>query len=176
MDGPVEWDLLETPVGKVGLALRDGSVVRCDTGTDERRFRRALSDAFRRARLQRGGTLIDQASSQVQEYLTGTRTSFDIPVAPEGGTPFQRSVWAALRTIPYGQTRSYRWVAAAVGNPRAARAVGQASGANPIGIIVPCHRVVRADGSLGGFSGGVGVKDRLLTLERSNTATKDQGG
>jgi len=82
-----------------------------------------------------------------------------------GATPFQRMVWEATRLIPYGETRSYAWVAGQVNKPGAARAVGQALGRNPLPIIIPCHRVIRGDGSLGGFSNGLEVKERLLHLE-----------
>lgn len=82
-----------------------------------------------------------------------------------GGTPFQRKVWGALRQIPYGQTRSYAWVAQRIGKPKAARAVGAACGANPIPVIIPCHRVVASDGSLGGYTAGLAWKKKLLRLE-----------
>lgn len=102
--------------------------------------------------------------AQLAEYFAGQRRSFDLPLADEG-SDFQRAVWGALRAIPYGQTRSYGQVAAAVGNPRASRAVGAANGANPLLIVTPCHRVVRTGGALGGFGAGLPVKARLLALE-----------
>ncbi|NQU10361.1 methylated-DNA--[protein]-cysteine S-methyltransferase [bacterium] len=88
-----------------------------------------------------------------------------IPLDLSAGTDFQRRVWRTLRSIPFGETRSYAWVARRVGRPRAARAVGAACGANPVPVLVPCHRVVAGDGSLGGFSAGLGWKRRLLALE-----------
>lgn len=97
-------------------------------------------------------------------YFQGEVVAFDEAIDPVG-TPFQLAVWEALRTIPRGETRAYREVAAMVGNPRGPRAVGQAIGANPLGILVPCHRVVRSDGSLGGFGGGLELKRLLLALE-----------
>ncbi|MDR2521050.1 MAG: methylated-DNA--[protein]-cysteine S-methyltransferase, partial [Spirochaetaceae bacterium] len=104
-------------------------------------------------------------------YLAKERKAFDLPLAARG-TVFQRAVWAALAAIPYGQTRSYRDVAAAAGNPSACRAVGGAAHRNPFAIVVPCHRVIGADGSLTGFSGGLAVKRRLLELEGYAGATK----
>ena len=101
---------------------------------------------------------------QMAEYLAGERHDFDLPLAPDG-TDFQRRVWQALCDIPYGVTRSYADLAAATGNPRAVRAVGQANSRNPIGIVIPCHRVIAADGGLGGYAGGLPRKRRLLVLE-----------
>jgi methylated-DNA-[protein]-cysteine S-methyltransferase len=101
---------------------------------------------------------------QLAEYFAGERQEFDLTLAPEG-TPFERTVWEALRTIPFGETRSYGEIASAIGRPGAARAVGRANGANPIPIVVPCHRVIGADGSLTGFGGGLEAKSRLLEIE-----------
>ncbi|MFE0192114.1 methylated-DNA--[protein]-cysteine S-methyltransferase [Streptomyces sp. NPDC059008] len=109
------------------------------------------------------------AIAQLQAYFRGASTTFDLPLALRG-TPFQRRVWAALCTIPYGETLSYGQLAARIGAPSAARAVGLANGRNPIGIIVPCHRVVGADGSLTGYGGGLDRKRRLLAFERSEEA------
>lgn len=104
-------------------------------------------------------------------YFDGELTTFDVPLAAVG-TPFQRSVWAALRRIPYAETRSYGQLAQAIGRPEAARAVGAANGANPLGIIVPCHRVVGADGSLTGYGGGLERKRFLLEFERRRAAPR----
>ncbi len=101
---------------------------------------------------------------QLGEYFAGERQDFDLRLAPEG-TPFERSVWDELRKIPFGETRSYGEIAQAIGRPGAARAVGRANGANPIPIVVPCHRVIGSDGSLTGFGGGLEAKSRLLEIE-----------
>ena len=101
---------------------------------------------------------------QLEEYFMGRRKAFDLPLAPEG-TPFQQEVWALLRTIPYGSTLSYGQVAAALGRPRAARAVGLANNRNPIPIIIPCHRVVGSSGKLVRYAGGLPIKETLLELE-----------
>jgi len=106
------------------------------------------------------------AIEQILEYLAGERTHFDVPLDLRG-TPFQRAVWDVLLKIPYGETRSYAEVAHAIGRPTAQRAVGSANNANPVALIVPCHRVIAADGSLGGYGGGRDLKARLLAMERS---------
>ncbi len=108
--------------------------------------------------------ILRQACEELQEYLAGKRTRFDVPLIPEG-TSFQQRVWAELRRIPYGKTVSYREIAARIGKPNAARAVGTANGRNPLTVVVPCHRVIAADGALGGYSGGLDRKARLLALE-----------
>jgi len=102
--------------------------------------------------------------TQIEEYFAGQRRVFDLPLGPDG-TPFQRAVWDGLLTIPFGQTLSYGQLAERVGRPGASRAVGAANGANPIPIIIPCHRVIGSDRTLTGFGGGVPVKAALLTLE-----------
>ena len=104
------------------------------------------------------------AQRELEEYFAGERREFSVALAP-AGTPFQMRVWQALRAIPYGETISYLELAQRVGSPRAFRAVGQANGHNPISIIVPCHRVIAADGSLGGYGGGLERKRTLLALE-----------
>lgn len=114
--------------------------------------------------------ILRQAAQQLEEYFSGTRRAFTVPLAPHG-TPFQCAVWRALCGIPYGQTRSYGQIAAAVGNPRAARAVGMACNRNPIGILIPCHRVVGANGALTGYAGGMDKKAALLKLEQAASDT-----
>jgi len=109
--------------------------------------------------------LIKEACIQLDEYFAGKRRIFDLPLSPEG-TPFQQTVWKRLQEIPYGQTISYAQLAKAVGNPKACRAVGSANGKNPIAIIIPCHRVIASDGSLGGFASGLENKIQLLALEK----------
>jgi methylated-DNA-[protein]-cysteine S-methyltransferase len=105
------------------------------------------------------------AQSQIAAYLAGKRRDVDVPIDLSGGSAFQRRVWQVIRRIPYGRVRSYKWVASRVGGARYARAVGLALGANPVPLVIPCHRVVTSDGSLGGFTGGVYLKRRLLALE-----------
>lgn len=104
------------------------------------------------------------AATQLKEYLEGRRTSFQLNLDTIG-TPFQKRVWNALMAIPYGETRSYKDIARYIGCPKGCRAVGQANGANPVPILVPCHRVISAGGGLGGYSGGLEIKKALLRLE-----------
>ncbi len=142
---------LETPVGTLWIEETDGAVTRVTN--------RPLSGP-------EGETpVLAQAKRELCEYFAGARKTFTVPLNP-AGTDFQRAVWAALRAIPYGETRTYGAIAAAVGRPKAARAVGNANNKNPILIFTPCHRVVGADGALVGFAAGLPVKEALLALER----------
>jgi len=148
------------PIGPLRLSARDGRLVRIafDPPREKGLSAHPADDA--------GRAVLDQACAQLEQYFAGTRHRFELPLAPVGSS-FQRSVWAALQRIPYGQTRSYRQVAQAVGRANASRAVGAANGANPLPIVVPCHRVIASDGLLSGFAGGVAVKRRLLDHERA---------
>jgi methylated-DNA-[protein]-cysteine S-methyltransferase len=111
-----------------------------------------------------------EAERQLTEYFSGARTDFNLPLEPRG-SEFQKKVWRALREIPFGETRSYLELAKAVGSAKAVRAVGAANGKNPLSIVVPCHRVVGANGSLTGFAGGLQAKAKLLALEARATAS-----
>lgn len=123
---------------------------------------------------QRDDTAFTDAITQLDAYFAGELQEFDLPLAPEG-TPFQQSVWRMLQTIPYGHTSTYGELAAEIGQPNASRAVGAANGRNPIPIVIPCHRVIGANGKLTGFSGGLHIKEALLSLEKNGrSATPDQ--
>lgn len=113
---------------------------------------------------------IEPYKAQIEEYFKGQRRVFDIPLVLKG-TDFQVSVWKALLNIPYGTTKTYSQIAAEIGRPKATRAVGGAIGANPVSIVVPCHRVIGKDGSLTGFGGGLEIKKKLLKLEGISTKT-----
>jgi methylated-DNA-[protein]-cysteine S-methyltransferase len=102
---------------------------------------------------------------RLQRYAAGKPVRWSVPLDLSAGTTFQQAVWRALKTIPRGETRSYGWVAQKIGKPKASRAVGAACGANPVPVIVPCHRVIASDGSIGGFGGGLSTKRRLLQIE-----------
>lgn len=117
--------------------------------------------------------VLAEAWRQLSEYLAGDRTAFDLPLRPRG-TAFQERVWAALAAIPFGETRSYREVARHVGRPDAVRAVGAANGRNPLPIVIPCHRVIGADGSLTGYGGGIARKTWLLRHERAALAARGE--
>jgi methylated-DNA-[protein]-cysteine S-methyltransferase len=120
-------------------------------------------------------TPFGEAAEQLDAYFAGRRTEFDLPVSL-AGTPFQRRVWAALREIPFGETLSYGQLAGRIGRPTAMRAVGLANGRNPIGIVVPCHRVVGAGGGLTGYGGGVERKQYLLELEQRVSSSRRAPG
>lgn len=115
--------------------------------------------------------ILERAAEQLGEYFAGQRTTFDLPLEPDG-TAFERSVWEELTRIPYGQTISYGQLAHRLGNPKAVRAVGRANGQNPISIIIPCHRVIGASGQLVGYGGGLDRKRFLLDLEQEPSRLK----
>jgi methylated-DNA-[protein]-cysteine S-methyltransferase len=149
----LEVIVVESPIGPVGLV------------GDDRVLRRVLlPNVVGPLDGRPGRGPVRQAARQLEEYFAGRRRGFEVPFWL-GGTPFQRAVWSALDGIAYGETVSYAELARRVGRPAAFRAVGQANGANPLPIILPCHRVVAADGSIGGYGGGLPVKRQLLALE-----------
>lgn len=111
--------------------------------------------------------IIKEACGQLLEYFKGKRKGFDLPLNPSG-TDFQKAVWKALGQVPYGETRSYKDIAIAVGNEKACRAVGMANNRNPISIIIPCHRIIGSGGRLVGYGGGLDIKERLLDLEQKH--------
>ena len=156
----MDLSLFDTPLGQVGLAEEDGAVVRL-----------YLPNAPTPRIMPHETPLLAEGRRQLLDYLTGARQTFDLPLRLQG-TEFQRQVWEALRAIPYGETRSYGQLAAALGRPKACRAVGMANHNNPIPILVPCHRVVGTDGSLTGYAGGLDLKRRLLELEGVRMKTK----
>jgi methylated-DNA-[protein]-cysteine S-methyltransferase len=153
---------VESPVGPLTLTARDGLL--SGLHMQDQRHAPAPSPQWRR---DEDG--FEEVVAQLEAYFAGTLTGFDVPLAL-AGTDFQRRVWAALREIPYGETISYGELARRVGSPGAARAVGLANGRNPVGIIVPCHRVIGADGSLTGYGGGLPRKVWLLEHETAHAA------
>jgi methylated-DNA-[protein]-cysteine S-methyltransferase len=155
----VNYAHLETPIGTL-LIVGDADALRCVTFPQRGRVAKPEPEW---QESQRGP--VAEAIRQLREYFAGRRAEFDLPLAPEG-TAFQRSVWRQLQEIPYGETISYGELARRVGNPKASRAVGSANGANPLPIVIPCHRVIAGDGTLGGFGGGLTTKQTLLALER----------
>jgi methylated-DNA-[protein]-cysteine S-methyltransferase len=143
-----------------------------------KRSKRAVESALRaqlNGPLQQGESArLEAARRQLFDYLAGRQDAFDVPLDLSQGTSFQRKVWRTLQRVPYGKLRSYQWIATRVGGRHYARAVGNAVGANPLPIVVPCHRIVAHDASLGGFSGGLSMKRKLLSLE--GTLTQLQRG
>ncbi len=151
----------ESPLGRIVIAASESAITHLYF-TNERNFPGAEM---------RETALLNKAAVQLEQYFAGERHSFTLPLAPEG-TAFQQKVWAALQEIPYGQTRSYGQIALAVGNGKAARAVGGANNKNPISIIIPCHRVIGSDGKLVGYGGGLDKKASLLALERQHAGAQ----
>lgn len=150
------FDVITSPLGPVVLTATDTALTSVQIGAKQPSApARCDSQALAVAR------------QELEEYFAGERTHFTLTLAPTG-TAFQRQVWEALRTVPYGATASYRDIAERIGNPKAVRAVGLANGANPIPIVIPCHRVIGADGSLTGYTGGLDRKRWLLRHEASH--------
>lgn len=148
---------VDSPIGPLTIAESDGEIVALSFGEG-----------------QPAGVcteILHEAERQLHQYFAGERQAFDLPVRP-AGTPFQRSVWQALAEIPFGETRTYAEIARRIGRPKACRAVGMANHVNPIPVIIPCHRVIGADGSMTGYAGGLDVKRRLLALEGAQVKQK----
>lgn len=160
----------DAPCGQLVLASMGEALCLCDWNgmpcaeRNKRRIARYVDAAYRTA----SSPVLEQAKLQLDDYFAGHRPSLHVPLHPFG-TDFQLRVWQALLQIPYGETRSYLEVAQRVGNPRGVRAVAQAIGANGIGILIPCHRVIGSNRSLTGFTGGLDKKSYLLELERVNS-------
>jgi methylated-DNA-[protein]-cysteine S-methyltransferase len=154
----IYYTYIDTPVGKLMLA---GCT---DHGLRHIAFQCGKGALAPKPEWKQSATPFRAVERQLREYFQGKRTAFDLRLHPKG-TPFQTAVWRALTKIPYGQTRSYGDIAKTVGRPTAVRAVGLANGRNPLPIVVPCHRVIGADGTLTGYGGGLDRKRRLLALE-----------
>lgn len=159
---------LITPIGQLLVTSSDRGLVRVILPNENRLD--PISDRqkhFPNAILLESKERNREVINQLLEYFNGTRKVFSLPIDLRG-TDFQKSVWEAVRKVPYGQTRSYGDIAKAIGNPRASRAVGAANGANPISIVIPCHRIIGSDGSMTGFGGGIPLKQKLLDLEKKS--------
>jgi methylated-DNA-[protein]-cysteine S-methyltransferase len=148
----------------------------CLLGFGDREMRRAVDGRIKKGLdaefVEQDDEILEKTRRQVDEYLNGNRKEFDIPLLMVG-TDFQKRVWKALTKVPYGVTSTYGQIAEDIGRPKAVRAVGNANSANPISIIVPCHRIIGSDGELVGYGGGLSVKKRLLKLEQRNTSLRD---
>ena len=162
----IVWAAMKSRVGTIRVAATSRGVCKISLGKEtaadffgwlERRIGRAPR------RPERNG-IVALALAQIAEYLNGTRREFDLPLDLRG-TEFQRRAWSAVAGIPYGETRTYTDIARTIGKPQAVRAVGAANGANPLPLVVPCHRVLGSDGSLTGYGGGLDVKQKLLEME-----------
>lgn len=163
---------LDSPIGALRLASTNSGLLYVELPhASGRGLSGFLRQRMRGAEVGEGYAPNQQAARQIVEYLEGKRKVFELPLDLRG-TPFQLEVWDALRRIPYGETRSYAQIAALLGRANAVRAVGSANGANPISLVVPCHRVINSDGKLGGYAGGLNVKARLLAMEQGQSPTQ----
>ena len=161
------YDCVESPFGTLVLAT-DGDAL---TGAwfDGQRHQPPIGPEWQR---RRDLPILRRAAAELREFLAGERTRFELALAPSG-TPFQRAVWDAIATVPFGATIAYRELAARAGRPASIRAAGAATGRNPLSIFIPCHRIVGANGALTGYAGGLERKRRLLALERAGVAAED---
>jgi methylated-DNA-[protein]-cysteine S-methyltransferase len=159
MKTSIHYELVPSPLGTMLLVARGDALAGIHFQGE--RYRPAIAPDWRRAK---DHPAVRAAQAQLDQYFAGERTSFDLPLAPLG-TPFQRTVWQAIGTVPYGATISYRELAARSGRPGSIRAAGTATGRNPWTIVVPCHRIVGSNGSLTGYAGGLDRKRALLALE-----------
>ncbi len=161
----VRFAAFKTSAGWMGVTLTPRGVLRMSYPSEH--MARALDAVAWAGGGQPAGDdpRVDRLAAEVEAFLGGGAVAFSVPPDLSAGTPFQRRVWAALLKIPRGETRTYGWIARRLGRPAAVRAVGAAVGANPIPLLVPCHRVVGSDGSLCGFAGGLALKRRLLAME-----------
>ncbi|MHB8883427.1 MAG: methylated-DNA--[protein]-cysteine S-methyltransferase [Thermodesulfovibrionales bacterium] len=156
------YDVMDTPIGKLFL-LFDSSVLTGISIDQPAQIQQRHNEKTARVR------------KELSEYFSNERTEFDCRTAFLSGTEFERKVWNALKEVPYGETRTYKWIAEKAGEPKAARAVGNALAKNPIPIIFPCHRIIESDGSIGGYSlGGTETKRRLLKTEYYTALSKKE--
>lgn len=171
MEGVLYYGQVESPL-LLNIVVSDKGL--CYVGFENKDLGKIVQRVkkFRpQARLEENEEKIAQYKTQLIEYLNGERKQFDVTF-DFGGTPFQEAVWEALQAIPYGETCSYGDIAEKIGRPKAVRAVGSAIGANPISVIIPCHRVISKSGGLAGFGGGLSVKKKLLEIEEVHISTK----
>lgn len=176
MKNAIHVRFYETAWGPLLLGSFGGRLCLCDwwhgrnrSATDHR-LQKSLQAAYE----ERATDVTEAAVRQLDEYFAGQRIAFDLPLLPVG-TDFQRAVWSALMQIPYGATCSYGELAARMGRPKAVRAVANANGANPLSVIVPCHRVIGSDNTLTGYGGGLVIKEALLTLEAEVVMKRSRG-
>lgn len=170
----IEFIIFETQMGWMGIAGTKKGIIRTTLPSPDKNYvLKSLTEIFGDAIEFSKESYFSDAKETLKIYFKGQRVDFCLPLDLDGYTDFQIKVWEATRTIPYGELRSYKWVAQKMGSPKSARAVGQALALNPLPIIVPCHRVVASNGSLRGFTGGLELKEKLIRLEKG--IFKDNG-
>ena len=169
-------DTVESPAGPLAFAVdEDGALIRLHFAESDYGLVMEQELEDEGYAVQTDEALTAPVREELREYATGQRTTFDVPLAL-AGSEWQKAVWMELTHIPYGETRSYGEIADSLGRPGAARAVGGANAANNLPVVVPCHRVISADGTLGGFNGGLHLKERLLDHERRVLAGSEASG
>jgi O-6-methylguanine DNA methyltransferase len=167
IDETVSYTVFNNPIGLTGLAATQKGLIRLIKNVpSEKAFESFLVKGLG-FQIKKTPKQFDMLIEQFQIYFKGELKSFKYPLDLRLGTLFQQKVWKKLLTIPYGTTKSYKWLAQSIKNPKSARAVGNANGQNPLSIIIPCHRVIRENGDLGGYTGGIQIKRHLLKLEKA---------
>jgi O-6-methylguanine DNA methyltransferase len=161
----IRYAIVDSPLGRMLVAATASGVCTIAMASSDADLERALSSEYAAATIEKDHRALEEWTSAILEHLAGARTSLDLPLDVRA-TAFQQQVWRALCAIPYGETRSYGEVAAAIGRPRAVRAVGRACATNPAAIAIPCHRVLPAAGGLGGYRWGIARKKALLSREK----------
>lgn len=168
LDIPLSYSVFTTPIGLTGLVASSKGLLRLINKLPSERSIEKHLLSLTHGKITKNPSEFKDLIKQFSSYFAGNLKNFEFPLDLRLGTPFQQRVWKRLTTIPYGKTRSYKWLASAIKNPQACRAVGNANGKNPLSIIIPCHRVVRENGGLGGYTGGTNIKRYLLQLEQKN--------
>ena len=165
---PVSYTVFKTPIGLTCVIASSSGLLRIIYKlSNEDSMENYLAQSTH-AKAIKSPSEFKELIKQLLKYFKGNLKIFDFPLDLRLGTPFQQKVWKKLTTIPYGKTRSYKWIASAINNPHASRAVGNANGRNPLAILIPCHRIIRENGELGGYTGGISIKRFLLNLEHGN--------
>ena len=165
---PLTYTVFKNPIGLTGLVASSNGLLRLINKLPNENFMEKYLKHLTIGKIQKNPSEFKDIIRQFSYYFDGNLQHFDYPIDLRLGTPFQQKVWKKLITIPYGETRSYKWLASSIKKPHAFRAVGNANGKNPLSIIIPCHRVVRENGELGGYTGGTNIKRFLLKLEQVN--------
>jgi O-6-methylguanine DNA methyltransferase len=164
---PVSYTVFKNPIGLTGLVSSSEGLIRLINNlSDEKSIEKHLTQ-LTNGKISKKLLHFKDLIKQFSLYFDDKLKKFDHPLDLQLGTPFQQKVWRKLLTIPHGKTRSYKWLAKAIKNPQASRAVGNANGKNPLSIIIPCHRVVKGNGEMGGYTGGISIKRYLLKLEQA---------
>lgn len=153
------YSIFNSPLGEIALTANENGITALA-------FQKGSAAISISNDYTKGSEVLEKAHQQLNEYFEGSRTKFSLPLAPKG-TPFQQKVWQALTLIKQGETKSYKWLAEQINNKKAVRAVGTANGANPIALIIPCHRVIGSNGKLTGYAGGLSLKAKLLMHEKA---------